>query len=48
MLHDINSVACPGVARFWNEIKDNYKHREFIEGYASVRDNYLGIGIIEL
>ena len=48
MLHDINSVACPGVVRFWNEIKDNYKYHEFIDGYASVRDNYLGIGIIEL
>jgi len=48
MLHDINSVACPGVVHFWNEIKANYKHCEFIDGYASVRDNYLGIGIIEL
>lgn len=48
MLHDINNVACPGVVQFWNEIKGNYTHKEFIEGYDSVKHNYLGIGIIDL
>jgi|APGre2960657404_1045060.scaffolds.fasta_scaffold03773_2 hypothetical protein len=48
MLHDINSVACPGVVHFWSEIKSKYKYHEFIDGYTSVRDKYLGIGIIEL
>ena len=37
-----------GVVKFWNEIKNNYKHHEFIEQYESVNGSYLGIGLIEL
>ena len=48
VFHDISSDACQGVVNFWNEIKNNYKHHEFIEQYDSVAGSYLGIGLIEL
>jgi hypothetical protein len=48
VFHDIKSDACGGVVKFWNEIKNNYKHHEFIEQYKSVNGSYLGIGLIEL
>ena len=49
VFHDITSDVCPGVGMFWNEIKNDYKHYEFIEQYNSVVvGNYLGIGLIEL
>lgn len=38
VLHDINSIACPGVIRLWNEIK-NENSLEFI------KSNNCGIGI---
>lgn len=46
--HDIHSDACPDVVKFWNEIKHNYKHYEFINQYDSVEGNFLGIGLIEI
>lgn len=46
--HDIHSQVCPGVVNFWNEIKLNYKHFEYIEQYEDVNGNFLGIGLIEL
>lgn len=46
--HDIASDACPGVVQFWNEIKQNHKHYEFINQYDSVEGNFLGIGLIEI
>jgi cephalosporin hydroxylase len=48
VFHDIASDACQGVVTFWNEIKNNYKHHEFVEQYDSVAGSYLGIGLIEL
>ena len=48
VFHDIVSDACDGVVQFWNEIKNNYKHHEFVEQYDSVKGSYLGIGVIEL
>jgi len=48
VFHDIKSDACGGVVKFWDEIKNNYKHHEFIEQYESVNGSYLGIGLIEL
>ncbi len=46
--HDTDSVACEGVVKFWNEIKKNYKHYEYIKQYDSVVGNFLGIGLIEI
>jgi hypothetical protein len=46
--HDICSDACPGVVKFWNEIKEQYKHYEFMSQYDSVDGNFLGIGLIEI
>lgn len=48
VFHDITNDACLGVNKFWNEIKNNYTHYEFVEQYDSVVGNYLGIGLIEL
>lgn len=48
VFHDIKSDACGGVVKFWDEIKNNYKHHEFVEQYESVNGSYLGIGLIEL
>ncbi|MEI6426719.1 MAG: class I SAM-dependent methyltransferase [Candidatus Absconditabacteria bacterium] len=48
MFHDISSAACPDVVKFWNEIKQQYSHVEFIDQYSSVPDDYLGIGVIEM
>jgi hypothetical protein len=46
--HDISSDVCPGVVRFWNEIKNNYKHYEYTKQYDSVNGSFLGIGLIEM
>jgi hypothetical protein len=46
--HDIYSDVCPDVVKFWSEIKDQYKHYEFIDQYDSVNGKFLGIGLIEL
>jgi len=45
---DIKSSVCPGVVKFWNEIKQDYPHYEFIDQYDSVNGDFLGIGVIEL
>jgi hypothetical protein len=47
-LHDIVSTheRCPGTRRFWNEIKDQFPHREFTDQYAGTT-NVMGIGIVE-
>lgn len=46
--HDIDSIACQGVVKFWNEIKKNHKHYEYTKQYDSVVGNFLGIGLIEV
>lgn len=48
VFHDITNDVCMGVNQFWNEIKNEYKHYEYIEQYNSVVGTYLGIGLIEL
>lgn len=48
VFHDIYSSVCPGVVKFWNEIKNDYKFYEYLEQYESVKGNYLGIGLIEI
>ena len=53
VFHDIISNACPGVVKFWNELKNNqgdiYTFYEFIEQYEDVwkdtRQKFLGIGV---
>ena len=53
MFHDIISDACPGVVKFWNELKvtekENYDFHEFTEQYeevyAATNANFLGIGV---
>jgi hypothetical protein len=48
VFHDICSVACPGVARFWQEIKAQYPNNvtEFVDQYNEVPNSYLGIGVL--
>lgn len=48
VFHDISSSVCPGVVKFWDEIKYKYNYYEFTEQYSSVNGNFLGIGLIEL
>lgn len=48
VFHDIKSSVCPGVVKFWNEVKGKYPNFEFIEQYDSVNGDFLGIGLIEL
>ena len=48
VLHDIFSDACPDVVRFWNEIRNDYKHYEYINQYDNVNGNFLGIGLLEI
>lgn len=51
--HDIINYACPGVVRYWSELKERYKDiynfYEFIEQYDEVVERtekkYLGIGV---
>jgi hypothetical protein len=49
VFHDIASNACPGVVKYWEEVKENYKDThnfyEFVEQYESVIGSYLGIGL---
>jgi cephalosporin hydroxylase len=53
VFHDIISDACPGVVKFWNELKNNqddiYNFFEFVEQYEDVWNNthqkFLGIGV---
>jgi len=47
--HDTVSNACPGVVKFWNEIK--YKGKKYFEyhnQYSLVNGSFLGIGLIEI
>jgi predicted O-methyltransferase YrrM len=45
--HDIVPHTDPiyGVARFWNELKDGYRHEEFVYSWSQVG---LGIGLIRI
>ena len=53
VFHDIINDSCPGVVRFWNELKssesDAYNFVEFTEQYDEVWDRmhqkFLGIGV---
>ena len=53
VFHDIVNDVCPGVVKFWNELKanesDKYDFFEFTEQYADVWQNthrqFLGIGV---
>lgn len=42
IFHDINSSACPGIQRIWNDVKKLYTHIEFIHS------NTCGIGVIQI
>lgn len=48
VFHDITNDACPGTVSFWQEMKSQYNHYEFVDQYDSVNGSYLGIGLIEL
>lgn len=41
LIHDIVDRHCPGVVKFWNEIKDQYHTIEFTDG-----TDIMGIGLI--
>ena len=53
VFHDIINSMCPGVVKFWNELKtnesDTYNFFEFTEQYDDVwnstQQNFLGIGV---
>ena len=51
VFHDIISDACPGVVKFWKELKNdnNYTFYEFIDQYPEVFEKthkkFLGIGV---
>lgn len=53
VFHDIINDVCPGVVRFWNELKNNkndtYNFFEFTEQYEDVwnytHQKFLGIGV---
>jgi hypothetical protein len=44
MFHDINDSTCPGVVKFWNEIKEGKKYKEFT--YQTNNNQIQGIGIL--
>lgn len=44
MFHDINDNRCPGVVKFWKEIKENKKYKEF--KYQTNGENVHGIGLL--
>lgn len=44
MFHDINDSTCPGVVKFWNEIKEGKEYKEFT--YQTNNQPIQGIGII--
>lgn len=49
VFHDISSDECPGVSRYWEELKktlsDVYVFYEFTDQYDSVNGSFLGIGV---
>lgn len=47
VFHDIVSDACPGVVKFWNELKqtETGDFFEFTDQYEDVNGTYLGIGV---
>jgi cephalosporin hydroxylase len=49
VFHDIVNDACPGVSRFWNELKadesSEYTFHEFTDQYPDVAGSFLGIGV---
>jgi len=49
VFHDIVNDACPGVVRFWNELKTEeagvYEFHEFTDQYPDVDGTFLGIGV---
>jgi cephalosporin hydroxylase len=49
VFHDIVNDACPGVKRFWNELKAEeaaeYTFHEFTDQYSDVDGSFLGIGV---
>jgi Methyltransferase domain len=53
VFHDISNSVCPGVVRFWKELKEKEKNKydffEFIEQYDEVtratQQHFLGIGV---
>lgn len=51
IFHDIDSHACTGSVKHWNELKhkykDEYTFHEFTKQYNTVQNNYLGIGVME-
>lgn len=48
VFHDVVNKACLGTIQFWGEIKNDYKHYEYVDQYDEVNGTYLGIGLIEL
>lgn len=48
--HDISSVACPPTSLFWNYVsraEDDFDSFAFTDQYKSVKDPYLGIGVLK-
>lgn len=44
MFHDINEKSCPGVIRFWDEIKKGKKYKEYL--YQTEGNPVHGIGLL--
>ena len=44
IIHDINQPTWPAVKKFWNEIKTDKKHKEYL--YQTENKNVHGIGLI--
>ena len=44
MFHDINDSTCPGVVKFWNEVKEGKKFKEFT--YQTNNQPIQGIGLL--
>lgn len=44
MFHDINDSTCPGVVKFWEEIKQNKKYKEY--KYQTNNNPIHGIGLL--
>ena len=44
MFHDINDSTCPGVVKFWKEIKEGKEYKEFT--YQTNNQPIQGIGLL--